>query len=402
MPQVMTPQRPSELREFYRKNLVEDIVPFWQRHGVDRAYGGFLTCLDRDGSVYATDKSVWFQGRATWLYAALYRRFEARSEWRELARHGYDFLIGHCFDPSGKMYFVVDQLGRPLRMRRYYFSEVFAILGFTELALATGDESIRQRALELFARFVRAWREPGGMTPKTNPATRPMKGLSPLMCLLSVADAVRELRPEESVEPIITETIEEILRDFVRPEDEVILETVGPRGERLDTLEGRVMNPGHAIESAWFIMEVARRRGDEAMLKAALRILEWSMARGWDKLCGGLFYFLDVAGKPSVYLEHDMKLWWPHSEALYASLLAYRLTGDARYAEMYERVHAYTFERFPDREYGEWFGYLRRDGTVSLPLKGNLWKGPFHIPRAMLLCWKLLAEEPAGSPGDER
>jgi N-acylglucosamine 2-epimerase len=387
---AMTPLRMAELSELYRRSLLEDVVPFWQRHGVDREYGGFLTCLERDGSVYSTDKSVWFQGRAAWLYAALYRQVEPRPEWLELARHGCDFLDRHCFDRSGKMYFTVDRQGRPLRMRRYVFSEVFAVLAFTELARATRDPVLRERAIGLFDRLVRNLREPGKLAAKTNPQTRPMKGLSPLMCLISVADGIQALAPSAATEAIITDAIEEILRDFVRPEDESILETVAPDGTRLDTLEGRVMNPGHAIESAWFIMEIARRRKDARLLGEALRILNWAMARGWDNQHGGLLYFVDVAGKPSPYLEHDMKLWWPHSEALYAALLAYRLTGDARYSEMYERLHGYVFSHFPDPQHGEWFGYLRRDGAVSLSLKGNLWKGPFHVPRALLLCWKLL------------
>jgi N-acylglucosamine 2-epimerase len=171
-----------------------------------------------------------------------------------------------------------------------------------------------------------------------------------------------------------------------------VIEHVGPGGERVDAPEGRVMNPGHAIEVAWFMMEIGRRRGDRALVVRGAKILDLSLARGWDPQYGGLLYFLDVDGKPATQLEHDMKLWWPHSEALYATLLAYHLTGDAKYAGLYEQVHEWTFAHFPDREFGEWFGYLHRDGTVSTPLKGNIWKGPFHIPRALLYCWKLLEE----------
>ncbi|HRX85646.1 MAG TPA: AGE family epimerase/isomerase, partial [Phycisphaerae bacterium] len=172
---------------------------------------------------------------------------------------------------------------------------------------------------------------------------------------------------------------------------------VGPDGGLIDAPEGRVMNPGHAIETAWFLLEVARRQGDDGLIDRATQILDWSMARGWDAQFGGLFYFIDVDGLPSPYLEHDMKLWWPHCEALYALLLAHHLTGRAAYAEQYERVHAWTMAHFPDPEHGEWYGYLHRDGTPSTTLKGGLWKGPFHVPRAQLLCLTLL-EEMATSP----
>jgi N-acylglucosamine 2-epimerase len=85
-----------------------------------------------------------------------------------------------------------------------------------------------------------------------------------------------------------------------------------------------------------------------------------------------------------------MKLWWPHTEALYAFLLAYSITKDTKYAEWYERIHDWSFGHFEDKDYGEWFGYLHRDGTVSNTLKGSMWKGMFHLPRALLLNYKLL------------
>ena len=98
-----------------------------------------------------------------------------------------------------------------------------------------------------------------------------------------------------------------------------------------------------------------------------------------------------MASQPEPY-EHDMKLWWPHNEALYATLLAHHLTGDQKWSAWYERLHEYSFGHFPDREHGEWYGYLHRDGTVSSPIKGNMWKGPFHLPRMQLYGWKLLEE----------
>ena len=158
------------------------------------------------------------------------------------------------------------------------------------------------------------------------------------------------------------------------------------------------MNPGHAIETAWFVMEVARRRNDRKLIDTMAKALVISLERGWDAEFGGLLYFIDVEDKPSPYLEHEMKLWWPHCEGLYATLLAHHLTGRDEFADWFERIHAWTFGHFPDPEFGEWFGYLRRDGTPSSTLKGNMWKGPFHIPRALLLCHTLLTEMKNSAP----
>ena len=388
----MTPDRIRQLRDLYRSHLLDDIMAFWQKHSVDRECGGFLTCLDRDGSAYSTDKAVWLMGRATWIYSALYRLVEPREEWLQLARHGYDFLTRHCFAPNGKMYFNVTRDGRPLQMRRYVFSEVFAALGMSALAAITGDEAIRRRAIEVFASMKRYFETPGLIPAKINPDTRPMKSLSPRMCMINVADAMRLIDNDPIYERTIDACVQEVFHDFVKADDGILLETVTPSGERIDSPQGRCMNPGHSIEIAWFILEIARRRNDAALARRALPIIDWAFERGWDREYGGLLYFVDVEGKPSHYIEHDMKLWWPHSEALYATLLAYRMTGDERYAFMFEKVHDWTFAHFPDREFGEWFGYLRRDGQPSSLLKGNMWKGPFHIPRALLLCWKLLVE----------
>ncbi len=277
-------------------------------------------------------------------------------------------------------------------MRRHVYSEVFATLAYAALAEATGDDAIRGRAVDVFNSFRRYQTTPGLLPPKIDPQTRPAKSFSPLMCLISMADALLRVDDDARYEIQIDGAIEELFRDFIRPEDAIVLETVDPDGRRLDTPAGRVMNPGHAIETARFILEVARRRGDQGLIRRILPVLDWSFERGWDREHGGLLYFLDVAGKPSPYLEHDMKLWWPHSEALYAALLAWRLTGEKKYLDWFDKVHEYTFAHFPDPEYDEWFGYLRRDGSPSTDLKGNMWKGPFHIPRALWLCWTLLDE----------
>jgi N-acylglucosamine 2-epimerase len=177
----------------------------------------------------------------------------------------------------------------------------------------------------------------------------------------------------------------------MKPEYKVLLENVGPEGEFLDEPDGREVNPGHAIETAWFIMEESRNRdNDQELLRRACCILDWSLEFGWDDEYGGILYFKDCKGYPSPRYEHDMKLWWPHNEAIYATLLAYHLTGESKYLEWHTKIHDWSYRYFPDRQNGEWYGYLHRDGTISSTLKGNMWKGPFHLPRMQLNCWKLL------------
>jgi len=388
----MKNQRIEELRDTFLKDLVNDTVPFWVNHAVDREMGGFTFFLDRKGERLSTDKPMWTHGRTAWLFARLYNELEPREEWLKLAKHSVDFLRAHGFDKDGRVFYSVARDGRPLRKRRYLFAETFAIIGLAEYARASGDGE----ALELARRTLKLLHEQIAnpkMEPKVNPATRRTRGHSMAMIQVNTLQVLRLADPDPAYDKMIDASIDEVFRYFVHPEKKALFETVGRDGELLlDLPEGRCVNPGHAIETAWFVMEEGRYRGDKKLIERALPILDWSLEMGWDKQNEGLFYFVDVEGRQPEQLEWDMKLWWPHNEAIYATLLAHHLTGSEKYLEWFERILSYSLEHFPDREHGEWFGYLHRDGSVALDLKGNMWKGPFHLPRQQLYCHLLLKE----------
>jgi N-acylglucosamine 2-epimerase len=396
----MKSRRRRELCAFFRDRLVNDTMPFWTRHAVDSECGGFTTFLDRRGGLLSPDKPMWIQCRFTWMLSHLYTTLEHREEWLALARHGIEFIGRHGFDSDGRMFFAVTRDGRPLRRRRYLFAEIFAILAFAEYARASGDAdalATARRTLALVQRILAAPAgSPGSLEPKVNPGTRPLRGHSISMILVNALQVLREA--DTSADPLpydalIDAQIGEVFRLFVKPELSALLETVGPEGEYLAELpEGRCINPGHALETAWFVLQEARRRKDTALAERALPIIDWSLSRGWDPRHGGILYFVDAEGKQPTPYEWDMKLWWVHNEALNATLLAHLLTGERRFERWFERILAWSLARFPDRKYGEWFGYLHRDGSVSHDLKGNMWKGPFHLPRQQLACHLALAE----------
>ena len=387
---LTNPASRADLATLYRSTLLNDVIPFWLRHGLDREHGGMLTALDRDGSLIDSDKSVWFQGRAGWMFGSLFNTVEQRPEWLEASRSCVEFLRAHCFSPEGKMWFSVTRDGRPLRMRRYVFSEAFAAIVFAAYAKATGDSRAADDAVKTFATYLRYSFEPGAMLPKFEP-TRPMKGIGAHMIGMVTAQEIRANLGDISVSgktcsEWISSSIAEIERDFLKPEHEALMEVVAPDGSVIDHIDGRMLNPGHAIECAWFIMHEGRCRKDQRLIALGAKILDWMWARGWDKEHGGLLYFTDVFGKPVQEYWHDMKFWWPHCEAIIATLLAWKLTGEPRYAAMHAQVHDWSFAHFPDREHGEWYGYLHRDGTASQRAKGNMFKGPFHLPRMLLFC----------------
>lgn len=383
--------RINELIAVYRDGLLHDTIPFWFPRSIDFEGGGYITSLDQDGSILQTDKPVWFQGRIAWLLATLYETVEKRAEWLEWSRHGVDFLTKHCFDSDGRMFFSVTREGKPLRKRRYLFSECFAVIAFAAYGNATGSRAYVERALSLFQLIQKYHSTPGLLPPKVIPETRKLKGLAMPMMLMVTAQELRKAIDDPGCTEAIDSSIGEIERDFLKNDLKCVLESVGPNGEFLDTFDGRAINPGHSIEAGWFILEEARlRNNDPNLISLGCRIIELSLEVGWDREYGGIYYFRDAKGLPCTDYWHDMKFWWPHNEAIIATLLAYELTGNEKYVRWHRMVHDWAYTHFPDPLHGEWFGYLHRDGTVSTRLKGNMWKGPFHLPRMQWYCWQRL------------
>jgi N-acylglucosamine 2-epimerase len=347
----------------------------------------------RTGNRYLRGKPMWVMGRITWLFSRLYNTVERRDDWLALAKHGIDFIRKYGFDSDGRMFYAVTRDGRPLRKRRYLFTETFGAIALAEYGRAADDDSARKPARDLYELILRYHTTPGLLEPKVIRSTRQLKSHAMPMILLATTQVLRQDGDDPLYREVIDNSLREVFEHFMKPEFQVLLECVGPNGEFLDEPDGREVNSGHAIETAWFIMEESRYRdNDQELLKQACRILDWSLEFGWDSTYGGILYFKDCKGYPSPRYEHDMKLWWPHNEAIYATLLAYHLTGESRYLEWHRKIHDWSYQHFPDRENGEWFGYLHRNGTVSSTLKGNMWKGPFHLPRMQLNCWRLLEQ----------
>jgi N-acylglucosamine 2-epimerase len=382
--------RYSALAQDYRTALFEDVLPFWDRHSPDRKCGGYFTCLDRSGEVYDQDKFVWLQGRQAWLYASLYNRVEQRPEWLDMSRLGVEFLRTFGANPQGQHYFSLTREGRPLIQPCNIFSDCFATMAFSQYALASGDHDARDRALHVFEGVLERQDHPKGPFTKAFPGTRPLRSFALPMILLNLTLELEWILGERRTHELLSTLLDEVTHFFLDPARMVFFEHVAPDGTHPDTFEGRLLNPGHGIESCWFIMEAARKIGRPALVTRAIEVVLATLDLAWDRECEGIFYFLDAQGKPPLQLEWDQKLWWVHCEALVALALGLQLTGNPLCADWFDRVHDYTWAHFPDPKYGEWFGYLNRRGEVLLPLKGGKWKGCFHIPRALYRCWNIL------------
>lgn len=373
----------------YKSSLLEDVIPFWMQHSIDQQYGGYITCLSRDGSVFDTDKFIWLQARQVWTFSMLYNKVERRHEWLEIARHGAEFLRQHAIDPHGNWYFALDRTGRPLIQPYNIFSDCFASMAFAQYSLASGNNSAADLALQTFNNILGRAANPKGTYNKQVPGSRPMKGFALPMILCNLTIELESLLSSEIVETQIALATKEVMEIFLDQKTNLILENVALNGKFIDSFDGRLLNPGHAIEAMWFLMDIGQRSGNFGLVQKAVDISIATLEYGWDPEYGGIFYFLDRKGYPPQQLEWDQKLWWVHLETLVALSTGYTLTGRSECLEWYERVHEYTWGHFPDPKYGEWYGYLNRCGEVLLPIKGGKWKGCFHIPRALYRCWQV-------------
>ena len=377
----------QECRDRYLHDFKEDIMPFWLKNGLDRKNGGVYTCLDRDGGLMDSTKSVWFQGRFGFIASYAYNNIEKNPEWLAASKSCIDFIEAHCFDTDGHMFFTVTAEGAGVQKRRYVFSECFAIIAMAEYALASGDKAYAQKALDLFKRTREMLARPGFLPPKTT-----QKGYSHsiTMMFFNVVAVLKKVIDDPALDEQLHTSLNLIETKLLSKEYRTILESVDEEGKLVDTIAGRVINPGHCIETSWFLMETAGFFGNpEHVKELALQIFDWDFEWGWDETYGGVINFKDCRNFPPQDYSQDMKFWWPQCETIIASLYAYKLTGDEKYLEIHRKANDWAFEHFADPEYGEWYGYLHRDGTVAQPAKGNIFKGPFHVPRMMIKSYLL-------------
>lgn len=380
----------KQLAEQYKSELLDKVIPFWLEKSQDKEFGGYFTCLDRDGSVYDTDKFIWLQGREVWMFATLYNKVEKRQEWLDCAIQGAEFLKKYGHDGNLNWYFSLDREGNPLVEPYNIFSYTFAVIAFGQLSIATGNAEYADIAKRTFDIVLSKVDNPKGKWNKAAAGARQLKSFALPMILCNVALEIEPLLEPDFLKRTIDTCIHEVMDVFYRPELGLIVEHLDTDGNLVDCFDGRLLNPGHAIEAMWFIMDLGKRLNRPELIEKAVRIALNEAEYGWDKEPGGIFYFMDRLGHPCQQLEWDQKLWWVHIETLITMLKGYQLTGNEECLKWFERVHEYTWSHFTDAEHPEWYGYLNRQGEVLLPLKGGKWKGCFHVPRGLFQCWQIL------------
>ena len=307
----------KQLEKQYRDELLQNVIPFWLEKSQDKEYGGYFTCLDRQGNVFDTDKFIWLQGREVWLFAMLYNRVEKRQEWLDCAIQGAEFLKKYGHDGNLNWYFSLDRQGNPLVEPYNIFSYTFATMAFGQLSIATGNQEYADIAKRTFDIILSKQDNPKGKWSKAYPGTRSLKNFALPMILCNLALEIEPLLDEAFIEKTMDTCIHEVMDVFLRPElGGIVVENVNADGSLSDTFEGRQLTPGHAIEAMWFIMDLGKRLNRPELIEKAVQTTLKMIDYGWDKQYGGIYYFMDRKGCPPQQLEWDQKLWWVHIETL--------------------------------------------------------------------------------------
>lgn len=370
-------------RELYRRTLLENVAPFWLRHGFDHDYGGIGNILDDEGNTLGHDKFLWSQGRALWTFSALYNRVEKRPEWLEFTRHIYKYLASHGRDEAGRWMYRLDKDGQVLDREISIYVDGFVMNGLGEYYVATGNPAALELALATFENVHDRLSRPGAYrtAPYDVPPGMKVHGVAMVYALFDYN--LGEIAGREDVCQAGLEHALRILDDFYVAEKDAILEFVTLDGDFSDTPEGRTCVPGHALEALWFLISIFERAGDAKLIHKCCRLIRRHLELAWDEEYGGLRLGLDIDGKSPAYWERaEFKPWWVQVEALVATAYAHRHTGESWCLDWHRRIQEWSFARYPQPsgEWTQWFDRTGREKTVAvLPVKD-----PFHLPRALI------------------
>jgi N-acylglucosamine 2-epimerase len=388
----------ADLLAIYRSELLERTVPFWLKYAIDWQNGGILTCISDEGQVLSEDKYMWSQLRAIWTFSALYNKIEPRQQWLDVARHIFDFAKQYGRDENGQWVFCVDKSGHILQGATSIYADGFAIYGLTELAQATGDQEAIDLALATYEHVQARLARPGSYKTEPYPLPAGVKAHGISMIFSLVFNELGHFLEDTNIVEAGLLHANEVLDVYLRSEQKMLYEFVHLDNSLIDSPRGRAIVPGHAIESMWFMIHIYGHTGNEARIRQAIEAIKWHLELGWDDEFGGLLLGFDAKGGEPWWKFADSKIWWPHTEALYALLLAYEISPEAWCLDWFERVHNYAFSHYPVTQYGEWTQKLDRQGnkftqTVALPVKD-----PFHLPRSLIYCTQVLQRLTGSSP----
>jgi len=383
----------DELLEFFLQHLHHQILPFWMNHCVDHIHGGINNCVRDDGKVISTEKYLWSQGRALWVFSHLFNAHDKDPKWLELAKPIAQMLLEHGRNDKGEWFFSLQADGSPGIQPQSIYVDGFCIYGLTEYARATGDTKALQAALDSYLRVNPLLDDHSSFQTLPHPIPEGYQAHGPIMMFALVFHELGIYSNNIDVIDRALQLADQVMTRHLDQERQVLLEFIRPEGKKADGDIGKTFIPGHAIESMWFMEKIYRYHGIQERIHLAMEVIKWHLEKGWDSKYGGLYLACHMEGGIPAWHSPESKIWWPHTESLQSLLLAYLVTGANWTLEWYRKIHDYTFSHFPNSKEGEWFHNLDRKGNPIPPyLKTLPVKDLFHLPRALIYSINLLKQ----------
>ncbi len=380
----MDEKRIGELSGFYLSELREDILPFWEKNSIDPQKGGFFNYLDREGKLLSTRKTASAQGYGIWLLSNLVEKIEESRTWLALAAGSVGFIRENLRRKSdGRVFSEIEQNGSTALVESSFSPELSIAMGLAAYSRISGDLKSLEEAREIFALLLNLEKTalkqnfPDTFFYRTREFTTGMICLSREL-ILSDPENSRAYQKQ------ISGRLKEIDLYYTDRNNRALVEYSLPDGSRPEGSDGRLVCPGGSFETIGVMLDEADRLQDTTLQEQALTLLNWTIELGWDSECQGFYSFVDTRGRQPLQLEWDMKIWSCHCSAVLTLLKAYLYTRDPFYETWFETLQEYVWDHFPDKEKGEWFGYLRRDGSVQLDLKGNREKNLYYLPSMLM------------------
>lgn len=413
----------DSLLSFYRRHTEKVILPFWER-ALDYKNGGVYTCFSNQGDrLISKDKYSWSQGRFLWLWSKIVPMIADKRLHCESGvslDHLYKtvrFLEDNVFLENGNCVFLLSETGEKKEsiagegFDTSIYADCFIAMGLAAYAGLTKDLRRFETAFELYKNITKRI-DKRSFRSEPYPIPQGYRAHSVPMILLNVAGELTDVS-ESFMHSASGELhqdclvyMKDIMENFCQP-DQSVAEFISEGPSNKDTLLLRHRNPGHTVESMGFVMKAAQKTGHSGYIQRAEQVIKKAVESGWDLDFDGLFRFVDREGgcpkgdrihssyEKMISDTWDMKLWWPHSEALYATLLSFKLTENGMMLELQKKIHDYVFKIFPnpDKKTGEWIQIRDReakplDKVAALPVKD-----PFHILRSLILIQDLLEEQ---------
>ena len=386
----------TDLYEYYDKQLLKDTIPFWEPRIVDKEFGGYFNCFDRKGSLYKDIKPGWFVGRNIFTFSNLYNVIEKKQEWLGIAAAGVEWMEKHSYKGNGRFVSSMTRAGKDIDSKTNIFNDAFTVKGYYEYLVALGDKRTEKQmafATEITDKLFSNAKNTELLESEGLPAGFICHAVNFIMLITALESL--QLFGNRYVQEL-NDRMHNAMYVFANDEHKAVFEFVGTDGKPLLKDEGRVMDPGHALESCWFAMQAGIETKNEKIVKRAEEVLDWIIDRGYDEEYGGFILLLDVendipedAHRTQNYsgtiADCKDKVWWAQSEGLYTLALSALVNGNERHFSYFMKLHEYVDMYFRDHEYGEWYSILSRKNEMLLDHKGFEGKGPYHIPRCLVL-----------------